>query len=81
MTPIERIDAAFAGLRARSGGRSETEDVSRQNHPERETRPRHERENNPDYFQRSRCMTDDRATNSWSGGSFRGDNWSGGRSR
>lgn len=69
----ERIDySRFTGSRSESGGRVETEGVSRQLHPERETRPRGEIERYPDYHQRA----NERAGNSnWSGGSW------GGRSR
>jgi hypothetical protein len=42
----------FAGVRAESGGRAESEEVSRHNHPERETRSQPEKERFPDYFQR-----------------------------
>lgn len=52
MTDAEKIDRALAGIRAQSGGRAETETVSRQAHPERETRPQAEKERNPDYYTR-----------------------------
>jgi len=52
MTNAEKIDRALAGIRAQSGGRAETECVSRQAHPERETRPQSEKERNPDYYTR-----------------------------
>lgn len=52
MTNAEKIDRALAGIRAQSGGRAETECVSRHAHPERETRPQSEKERNPDYYTR-----------------------------
>jgi hypothetical protein len=81
MTAVERIDAAMAGIRARSGGRSETEDVSRQNHPERETRPRHEKESHPDFYERTRAADGQDRASGWSGGWAAGQNQSAGRQR
>jgi len=52
MTNAEKIDRALAGLRAQGGGRAESEGVSRQAHPERETRSQSEKERFPDYFTR-----------------------------
>lgn len=48
------MDRALAGIRAERGGRSETECVSRQAHPERETRPQAEKERFPDYYNRQK---------------------------
>lgn len=48
------MDRALAGIRADRGGRSETECVSRQAHPERETRPQAEKEAHKDYYNRER---------------------------
>jgi hypothetical protein len=50
----ERIDITkyLAGIRIESGGRAETEEVSRLNQPQREMRPQAEKEAFPDYFQR-----------------------------
>ena len=45
-----KIDfSRFTGIRAESGGRAENEQVSRHQHPERETRPQAEKERFPDY--------------------------------
>jgi len=52
MTDKERIERALAGIRGQSGGRAETESVSRRSHPERETRPQPEKERHPDYYAR-----------------------------
>jgi hypothetical protein len=52
MTDKERIERAMAGIRGASGGRAETEGVSRQAQPERETRPQAEKERHPDYYTR-----------------------------
>jgi hypothetical protein len=50
----DKMDRALAGIRAERGGRSETECVSRQAHPERETRPQAEKERFPDYYNRQK---------------------------
>jgi hypothetical protein len=49
----DRIDFSkyLAGMRAERG-RAESEEVSRQVHPQRETRSQHEKEQSPDYYQR-----------------------------
>ena len=52
MTDKERIERALAAIRGESGGRAETEGVSRRAHPERETRPQLEKERHPDYYTR-----------------------------
>jgi hypothetical protein len=52
MTDNEKIERALAGIRGQSGGRAESECVSRQAHPERETRPQAEKERHPDYYTR-----------------------------
>jgi hypothetical protein len=54
MTDKERIDRALSGIRGESGGRADTEGVSRQAHPQRETRPQSEKERHPDYYNRQR---------------------------
>jgi hypothetical protein len=54
MTDAERIRRALAGIRGESGGRAESEGVSRRTHPERETRPQTEKERHPDYYTRQR---------------------------
>lgn len=81
MGSTERIDIAMAALQAKFGGRSESEEVSRHTRPDRSTIHTRDAERSPDWYQRERSIGEDRATASWSGGSFRGDNWSGGRSR
>lgn len=50
----DKIDFSkyLSGTRAETGGRAESECVSRQTHPERETRPQSEKERFPDYYQR-----------------------------
>jgi hypothetical protein len=52
----EQIDFSkyFAGMRAQTGGRADSEEVSRQMHPERETRPQLEKEHHPDWFERQK---------------------------
>lgn len=45
-----------ASNRSASGGRAESEDVSRHNRPERETREAAEKERYPDYYRK--YMTD-----------------------
>jgi hypothetical protein len=54
MANDEKVDISkyLGGIRVASGGNAESEDVSRHNHPERETRPQLEKELHPDYFQR-----------------------------
>jgi hypothetical protein len=54
MASGDKMARALAGIRAQSGGRAETECVSRQAHPERETRPQSEKERFPDYYTRQR---------------------------
>lgn len=71
----KEFDQYIAGLRAKA--RAETEAVSRNMRPERETRPRLEIERKTDYFTR-RVEHDGRSN--WSGGSMGGGTW-GGRSR
>jgi hypothetical protein len=56
---------------------AESEGVSHQQQPERETRPQPEKERAPDYTQR-RAEREGRSE--WSGGSFGGGTWAG-RSR
>jgi len=50
----DRIDFSkyLAGVRAENGGRAESEGVSRQAHPQRETRSQPEKERFPDYYQK-----------------------------
>jgi|HubBroStandDraft_4_1064222.scaffolds.fasta_scaffold875766_2 hypothetical protein len=57
--------------------RAETEEVSRQIHPQRDTRPQTEKERTPDAFQRQQ-ERDGRSE--WSGGNMGGGTWAG-RSR
>ena len=52
MTDGEKIDRALAGIRGQSGGRSESEKVSQQVQPERETRRQGEKEKHADWYQR-----------------------------
>ena len=54
MTDTERINRALAAIRGQSGGRAESEGVSRQANPERETRPQAEKEKYPDYYNRQK---------------------------
>lgn len=84
MTNVEKIEKALAGIRSQSGGRAETEIVSRHAHPERETRPQPEKERFPDWYQRVQPANNQRSDwsgSGWSGGSMAGRNWSGGRDR
>lgn len=67
----DKMDRALAELRA------ETEGVSRQLRPERETRPRVEIESRVDSFTR---RIEHEGRSNWSGGSMGGGTW-GGRSR
>jgi hypothetical protein len=62
----ERIDYS------RFTGGVEHEGVSRQKHPERETRPQAEKEHAPDYTQR---VAEKEGRSAWSGA------WAGGRTR
>jgi hypothetical protein len=83
MTNAEKIDRALAGIRAERGGRAESEGVSHQQHPQRETRPPSEKQH-ADWFQRVRPASNERSDwsgSGWSGGSMAGRNWSGGRER
>jgi hypothetical protein len=52
MTDEIDLSKYAASTRAVSGGRAESEDVSRHNHPERETRSTSEKELHPDYFRK-----------------------------
>ena len=56
---------------------ADSEGVSQQKHPQRETRPQSEKERAPDYFQRTK---EREGSSSWSGGNMGGGTW-GGRSR
>jgi hypothetical protein len=79
MNPVERVDAAMAALRSKFGGRAESEQVSHQMKPDRGTINPRDVERSPDWYQRERSSAG--ISVSWSGGSFRGDGWSGGRQR
>ncbi len=59
MTDAEKIDRALLAIRSQSGGRAESEYVSKREHPQRETRPQYEKERFPDWYQRR---------GSWAGG-------------
>jgi hypothetical protein len=54
MEHTEKIDVSkyLAASRVELGGRAETEDVSRHNHPERETRPALEKLLYPDFYEK-----------------------------
>lgn len=56
---------------------AESEDVSRKQHPQRETRPQAEKERAPDYYQRTK---EREGGSEWSGASMGGGPWAG-RSR
>jgi len=71
MASGDKMDRALAALRAQSEG------VSRQVLPEREARPRLEKERQPDYHAR---RVEHEGRSNWSGGSMGGGTW-GGRSR
>jgi len=75
MTEDTKIDIAKYLLGSRAA--AESQEVSRQIHPERGTRPQSEKERAPDYFQRQQ-ERDGRSE--WSGGSMGGGVWAG-RSR
>jgi hypothetical protein len=62
---------------SRFTGAAESEDVSRQRLPERETRKQAEKEYAPDYFQKRQ---EREGRSEWSGGSMGGGTWAG-RSR
>jgi hypothetical protein len=84
MTDAEKIDRALAGIRAQSGGRAESEYVSKRDLPQRETRPQGEKERSPDWYNRVQPASNERSNwsgSGWSGGSMGGHNWSGGRDR
>jgi len=74
MAQAEKVDVTkyLAGARVSSGGRAESECVSRNDRPERETRSQLEKELHPDYYQRTQ---EREGRSEWSGGSW------GGRSR
>ena len=77
MASGDKMDQALAGLRAQTGGRAETEEVSKIMSPRRELRPRQEIERHPDSHQR---QVEREGRSNWSGGSMGGGTW-GGRSR
>jgi len=56
-----------------------SEEVSRQVHPDRSTRPPDQVQKLPDWYQRTQPTGGQRSD--WSGGWARGQNWSGGRDR
>lgn len=60
---------------SRYTGGMESEGVSQQKHPERQTRPQAEKEKAPDYFQRSQER--ERGDSSWAGSSMGGGTWAG----
>jgi hypothetical protein len=65
--------------------RPENDEVARQVKPQRETRTPTEKEQSPDWYQRSRpaegVRTREGDRSDWSGSSWRGQIWSGGRER
>lgn len=74
----ERIDySSFTGSRSEIGGRAESEGVSHQLQPQRETRSRRDIEAHPDYTQRK---AEREGRSNWSGGWAGGGTWAG-RSR
>jgi hypothetical protein len=74
MVEDPRIDISKYLVESRQ---AEKEEVSRQMLPERETRPQHEKERTPDYFQRRQ---EQEGRSEWSGGTMGGGTWAG-RSR
>jgi hypothetical protein len=84
MTDSEKIDRALMAVRAQYAGRAESEYVSRQAHPERETRSPGEKERAPEWFNRVQPPSNDRSDwggSGWRGGSMGGHGWGGGRDR
>ncbi|HVP46109.1 MAG TPA: hypothetical protein VMT32_05980 [Bryobacteraceae bacterium] len=84
MASGDKMDRALAAIRSQSGGRAESEYVSKQEHPERETRPAPEKERFRDWYSRVQPASNERSDwsgSGWSGGSMGGHNWSGGRER